>query len=166
MITLNDIRKKPQGVLVLGNHPGIVQSILDFDYACGKSEPSIVACITSNRKSLKFFFGKGEVLIPCFQKVTDVPQALAAKVNWMLNVQSGRRAFDSTIAFFDAFSDAYGGHIFAENVPSGTKRNLLKSTATQKSSPAHPASAFWLAATSKSAQSAAPALPSLNRVNW
>ena len=126
MITLNDIRKKPQGVLVLGNHPGIVQSILDFDYACGKSEPSIVACITSNRKSLKFFFGKGEVLIPCFQKVTDVPQALAAKVNWMLNVQSGRRAFDSTIAFFDAFSDAYGGHIFAENVPERHETELIK----------------------------------------
>lgn len=126
MISIQDIRKKPQGVLVLGNHPGVVQSILDFDYACGKSGPSILACITSNRKSLKFFFGKGEVLIPCFPKVTDVPQALAAKVDWMLNVQSGRRAFDATVQFFDAFPDAYGGHIFAENVPEKHETELIK----------------------------------------
>lgn len=126
MISINDIRKKPQGTLVLGNHPGIVQSILDFDYASGKKEPSIVACITSNRKSLKFFFGTGEVLIPCFPKVTDVPKSLAARVNWMLNVQSGRRAYEATVAFFDAFPDAYGGHIFAENVPERHETELIK----------------------------------------
>lgn len=126
MISINDIRKKPQGTLVLGNHPGVVQSILDFDYACGKTEPSILACITSNRKSLKFFFGNGEVLIPCFPKVTDVPQSLARKVNWMLNVQSGRRAFDATVQFFDAFPDAHGGHIFAENVPEKHETELIK----------------------------------------
>jgi hypothetical protein len=54
MISIADIRKKEQGTLVLGNHPGLVQAILDFDYACGKKEPSILACITSNRKSIKF----------------------------------------------------------------------------------------------------------------
>lgn len=126
MISIQDIRKKPQGVLVLGNHPGVVQSILDFDYACGKSEPSIVACVTSNRKSLKFFFGKGEVLIPCFQKAIDVPKTIAGKVNWMLNVQSGRRAYEATVAFFDAFPDVYGGHIFAENVPEKHETELIK----------------------------------------
>lgn len=126
MISINDIRKKPQHTLVLGNHPGVVQSILDFDYACGKSEPSILACITSNRKSIKFFFGKGEVLIPCFPKVTAVPKEMGKKVNWMLNVQSGRRAFDATVQFFDAFPDAYGGHIFAENVPEQHETELIK----------------------------------------
>jgi ATP citrate (pro-S)-lyase len=126
MISIEDIRKSPQGVLVLGNHPGIVQAILDFDHACGKSEPSILACITSNRKALKFFFGKGEVLIPCYLKVTAVPKDIAQKVNWMLNAQSGRRAFDATIAFFDAFPDAYGGHIFAENVPERHETELIK----------------------------------------
>lgn len=126
MISIQDIRKSSQGVLVLGNHPGVVQSVLDFDYACGKNEPSIIACITSNRKSLKFFFGKGEVLIPCFPKVTDVPKSLAGNVNWMLNVQSGRRAYEATGAFFDAFPDAYGGHIFAENVPERHETELIK----------------------------------------
>lgn len=126
MISIQDIRKKEQKTLVLGNHPGVVQAILDFDYACGKSEPSILGCITANRKSIKFFFGKGEILIPCFPNVQAVPSETTKKVNWMLNVQSGRRAFESTCAFFDAFPDAYGGHIFAENVPELHETELIK----------------------------------------
>ncbi len=126
MISIQDIRKKEQKTLVLGNHPGVVQAILDFDFACGKKEPSILACITSNRKALKFFFGTGEVLIPCFPNVKAVPKEMAPKVNWMLNVQSGRRAFEATVGFFDAFPDAYGGHIFAENVPEKHETELIK----------------------------------------
>lgn len=126
MLSIQDIRKKEQKTLVLGNHPGVVQSILDFDYACGKNEPSVLACITSNRKALKFFYGKGEVLIPCFPNVRAVPNEIGKKVNWMLNVQSGRRVFESTVAFFDAFPDAHGGHIFAENVPEKHETELIK----------------------------------------
>jgi ATP citrate (pro-S)-lyase len=126
MISIQDIRKSSQGILVLGNHPGVVQAILDFDYACGKKEPSILACITSNRKSIKFFFGKGEILIPCFSSVKVVPKEIGTHVNWMLNVQSGRRAFEATVAFFDAFPEAYGGHIFAENVPEKHETELIK----------------------------------------
>lgn len=132
MISIHDIRKKEQKTLVLGNHPGVIQSILDFDYACGKREPSILACITSNRKSIKFFFGKNEVLIPCFSKVTAVPKEIGKKVNWMLNVQSGRRVFDATVAFFDAFPNAYGGHIFAENVPEKHETELIKRYGSEK----------------------------------
>jgi ATP citrate (pro-S)-lyase len=124
MIAINDIRKKVQTTLVLGNHPGLVQSILDFDYACGKKEPSILACVTSNRKSLKFFWGKGEILVPCYPNLAKMPKTL--KPDWMLNVQSGRRAFDSTVQFFDTFPDAHGGHIFAENVPEKHETELIK----------------------------------------
>lgn len=132
MISINDIRKTEQGILVLGNHPGIVQSILDFDFACGKKEPSIVGCVTSNRKSIKMFFGTKEILIPCFSNVQKVPAALASKVQWMLNVQSGRRAYESTIAFFDAFPQARGGHIFAENVPEKHATELLTKYGREK----------------------------------
>lgn len=124
MISISDIRKKEQKTLVLGNHPGVVQSILDFDFACGKSEPSILACITSNRKSLKFFFGKGEILIPCYPNLAKVPKTLTP--DWMLNVHSGRRAFDSTVQFFELFPQACGGHIFAENVPEKHETELIK----------------------------------------
>ena len=117
MISIKDIRTRFQGTLVLGNHPAIVQSMLDFDFACGKKEPSVLGCITSNRKALKLFFGKNEILIPCFKHVSVVPKEIAGKVTWMFNAQSGRRAYEATIAFFDAFPHAHGGHIFAENMP-------------------------------------------------
>lgn len=132
MVTISDIRKKGQKTLCLGNHPGIMQSILDFDYACGKKEPSIIACITSNRKALKYFFGSREILIPCFPNVRAVPEEIATQVNWMLNMQSGRRVFESTCAFFDAFPQAYGGHIFAENVPEKHETDLIARFGTSK----------------------------------
>ncbi len=104
-------------MLVLGNHPAIVQSILDFDYLSGKKEPSVVGIIASNRTAQKFFFGTREILVPCFKSVADVPKHLRPRVKWMLNLQSGRRAYESAVAFFEAFPQALGGHIFAENMP-------------------------------------------------
>lgn len=125
MISINDIRKGRQEILVLGNHPRIVQSILDFDYAHGASVPSIIGCITANRKSIKLFFGTREVLIPCWKEVALIPAEKARAVRWMLNMQSGRRAYESTVAFFEAFPKAYGGHIFAENVPERHATELI-----------------------------------------
>lgn len=98
-------------ILALGSHPAIIQSILDFDYLCGKQAPSVTGIVTANRKAEKYFFGTDEVLIPC---TTDLPAVEAA---WMLNLQSGRRALASTTAFFEKYPRALGGHIFAENVP-------------------------------------------------
>ena len=109
-----------------------MQSILDFDFACRKKEPSVIACITANRKSLKLFFGKQEMLVPCFSDVTRVPKELGPKIQWMLNVQSGRRAYESTVAFFDAFPKALGGHIFAENVPEQHATELIQRYGKEK----------------------------------
>ncbi len=126
MISIPDIRKNEQGILVLGNHPAIIQSILDFDYACGKKRPSIVACITANRKAQKFFFGSREVLVPCFPSIRAVPRSFIARIQWMLNMQSGRRAFESTVSFFTQFPHAHGGHLFAENIPEQHATELIK----------------------------------------
>src|SRR3989338_4302858 len=72
------------------------------------------------------------ILIPCFPNVKKVPAHLASKVQWMINVQSGRRAYESTLAFFDAFPKALGGHIFAENVPERHATELLKRYGKEK----------------------------------
>src|SRR3989338_1457071 len=116
MSMLEHVRKGKDGTLVLGNHAAIVQSMLDFDYLSGKKEPSVAGIIAGNRSAQKFFFGKSEVLVPCFKSVADVPKHLRPRVKWMLNLQSGRRAYESTVAFFEAFPQALGGHIFAENM--------------------------------------------------
>jgi len=114
---LESIRKGSNGIIVSGMHPGIIQSMLDFDYLSGKKDSSILAIVTGNRKSQKFFFGSGEVLIPCFLSFNTVPRAIITEVSWLLNVQSGRRVYESTESFFSLVPNALGAVIFAENVP-------------------------------------------------
>jgi len=126
MTILEKIRKGQDGILVIGNHHDVVQSILDFDHLAGKTLPSVVGIITSTRKAQKLFFGPTEVIIPCYKSVSLMPAETTKKVKWMLNVQSGRRVFDSTAAFFKAFPEALGGHLFAENVPEIHATELIR----------------------------------------
>ena len=121
---LEKVRSGRDHILVLGNHSGIVQSILDFDYLAGKSTPSIVGIISPTRKAQKFFFGSSEILVPFFRDIASVPSSL--RIDWMLNAQSGRRTFDSTVQFFERFPEALGGHLFAENVPEQHATELIK----------------------------------------
>jgi ATP citrate (pro-S)-lyase len=120
------------GILAIGLHQAIVQSMLDFDYLSGKKEPSVVGIISEGRTSQKFFFGRGETLIPCFSNLETVPEETATKVNWMLNVQSGRRAAYSTRRFFQTYPEAYGGVIFAENVPEAEATALIREYGGEK----------------------------------
>jgi ATP citrate (pro-S)-lyase len=126
MKTLADIRRGATGIVAIGSHPALIQSVLDFDYLSGKAEPSVIAVITVGRTVQKFFFGGREVLIPCFPKCTDMPPPLARKAYWLMNLQSGRRALASTYSFFDAFPHAVGAMIFAENVPERHERELIE----------------------------------------
>lgn len=115
--TLTTLRAREHRILVSGIHLGIIQSILDFDAMLGKSTPSIACIIASNRKSIKFFFGTHEILIPCYSSITAVPEALKKEITLLLNLQSGRRVKDTTIQFFETLPHAIGAHIFAENMP-------------------------------------------------
>lgn len=123
---LDYIRAGEDGTLVLGNHPRIIQSMLDFDFLGGKSVPSVVGVVTGNRKAQKFFWGREEILLPCFPSLTRVPSTAASRIRFMLNVQSGRRTYESTVAFFEAFPEAQGGTIFAENVPELHETALIR----------------------------------------
>lgn len=116
MRNLTDIRENPGTILVLGNYKPGIQTTLDFDYLSGKDKPSIVGIVTASSRFQKYFWGKREVLIPCYPTLAAAHQALSA-VDWMFNVNSGRRALSSTIDFFENFPKAHGGHIFAEDVP-------------------------------------------------
>ncbi len=123
---LERVRNGEDGILAIGNHPAVIQSILDLDFLSGKRTPSILGIITGNRKAYKCFFGTREIMIPCFKDLEHVPPHARTRVRWMLNLQSGRRAFDSTMRFFEAFPQALGGHIFAENVPEAHAAELIR----------------------------------------
>ena len=126
MNVLDKVRAGEAGILVAGNHPQIIQSILDFDHMTGKRAPSVVGVITAARKAQKFFFGPREVLIPCYKDFAHVPSLQGRRVRWLLNAQSGRRTLESTSAFFKAFPRALGAHLFAENVPEKHATELIK----------------------------------------
>ncbi|MBP6962315.1 hypothetical protein KBB49_02150 [Candidatus Saccharibacteria bacterium] len=117
MLDVDSLRhKKDISILAIGAHLPILQSVLDFDYICGKSAPSLVGIVSTGSKVVKLFYGKKEVLIPCFKSPKDAANKLKS-VDFMFNLNSGRRCYFSTIEFFDAFPDAIGGHTFAEDMP-------------------------------------------------
>ena len=117
MLNIAELRDKSDiKILAIGAHVQILQSVLDFDYLCGKSAPSIVGIVSTGSKIVKLFFGPKEILIPCFKDLSDAGSKLP-QVDFMFNLNSGRRCYFSTIEFFDAFPDTIGGHTFAEDMP-------------------------------------------------
>jgi len=123
---ISKITKGRTHMVVVGNYPAVVQSILDFDFLVGKKEPSVLGIVVNNRKAQKYFFGGKEVLIPCFPTAMALPENIKMQTSWMLNVQSGRRVCESVLSFFEAIPHALGGHIFAENVPESHAQELIQ----------------------------------------
>ncbi len=117
MLDIDFLRKKDFKIVTVGSHPGIIQSILDFDYLAGKKEPSLIGIIANGRKFERYFFGKKEVLIPVFATVSDISEHLKKEISLFLNFSSGRRVFSSTMEVLETFPNLLGGSIFAENVP-------------------------------------------------
>lgn len=111
------MRELNPAVLAIGSHPGILQSIIDFDFLCGRDKPSIKAIIASGRKQERYFFGSREVLVPVYEAFEDVPGALRNQINLFINLSSGRRVLASTKTALDNFPSIVGGTIFAERLP-------------------------------------------------
>lgn len=116
MLNIEAIRKNPGKILAFGNYRPGYQAILDFDKLSGKDEPSIACIVTAGKRFEKYFWGNSEVLIPCYGTLEEAAEAIG-NIDWLLNMSSGRRALATTKAFFDAFPDAHGAHLFAEDVP-------------------------------------------------
>lgn len=116
MRSIASIRETPGTILAVGSYKPGYQATLDFDRLSGRDNPSIVAIVGSNKRFEKYFWGKDEVLIPCYRTIAEA-QAAIPTVNWLFNVTSARRAYQTVEDFFAAYPDADGAHIFAEDVP-------------------------------------------------
>lgn len=112
---IDAIRKKEYKIVVAGNHVKIIQSILDFDYAAGKECPSVVAVISSGRKSQKFFWGDDETLVPVHNSLESVKNA-DLEPDFLLCITSASSTPRTVDAFFTLFPEAQGAHLFAEGV--------------------------------------------------
>lgn len=114
MISIKEIRDRENKIFIFGEHPAIIQSMLDFDYLSGKTEGGILGIVTGRRGFAKYFFGRHEILIPTH---TIMPSPTLKKdINyWFFNNLSGRRTLTSIQQ--TRASGFSGGVIFAEGVP-------------------------------------------------
>lgn len=132
MLTIQTIRDHDNKIVVLGNHAGIIQSVLDFDYLSGKKEGSILGIVTGRRGFSKYFWGRKEILIPTLHSVNGFTDLRINDHNlWILNLLSGRRTLTSTLEFLQTDhcilrTSIAGAALFAENVPELHSLQIIK----------------------------------------
>lgn len=112
--------------IVWGMQTRAVQSMLDFDFVCRRTEPS-VACLlypfTGDHK-LKFYWGHKEVLIPVYKKMEDA-MTKHKEADVLVNFASLRSAYDSTVETLN-FPQIRAIAIIAEGIPENMTRKLIK----------------------------------------
>jgi ATP citrate (pro-S)-lyase len=114
---INRLRQTDPAIVALSNHQGIIQSMLDFDYLMGRSKPTVLAVIAGGRRMNRYFFGQREIALPLYPSVDMLPAHIRDRANLFLNVGSGRRVLQSSVAAMEHFPKLIGGTIFGEGVP-------------------------------------------------
>uniref|UniRef100_A0A8C5QQW5 ATP-citrate synthase n=1 Tax=Leptobrachium leishanense TaxID=445787 RepID=A0A8C5QQW5_9ANUR len=117
--------------IVWGMQTRAVQGMLDFDYICSRSEPSVAAMVypfTGDHKQ-KFYWGHKEILIPLYKNMADAMRK-HPEVDVLINFASLRSAYDSTMETMN-FPQIRSIAIIAEGIPEALTRRLIK-TADEK----------------------------------
>ncbi|XP_075033046.1 ATP-citrate synthase isoform X1 [Mixophyes fleayi] len=117
--------------IVWGMQTRAVQGMLDFDYICSRSEPSVAAMVypfTGDHKQ-KFYWGHKEILIPVFKNMADAMRK-HPEVDVLINFASLRSAYDSTVETMN-YPQIRTIAIIAEGIPEALTRKLIK-TADEK----------------------------------
>src|SRR5665213_4375627 len=86
-----DLKSIQSGTICLGSHPGIIQSMLDYNYCLGHERPNIIAIVSGGRKQERYFWGHDEIVVPVYAKLAAVPIKHREQAAGLLNVQSARR---------------------------------------------------------------------------
>lgn len=117
MNIIDRLRNAEGSIVCLGLHPGIVQSIIDYDYLRGREAPSVAAIVTNGRKQMRFFWGEDEIEVAVLPSLERLSTQQKRSTDFLLNVQSARRVLDSTTEAFEMLPNLTAGTIFAEHVP-------------------------------------------------
>jgi len=115
---------------VYGYQTNAIQRMLDFDYICKRSEPSIAAIINPSRAGIhKAFWGSKEIILPMYRTI-----GLAAKAypqaDTMVNFASHRSAFETTMEALAEKSIRVVA-VIAEGVPERQSR-IMSATARKE----------------------------------
>ncbi|KAG9474205.1 ATP-citrate synthase isoform X2 [Eleutherodactylus coqui] len=112
--------------IVWGMQTRAVQGMLDFDYICSRSEPSVSAMVypfTGDHKQ-KFYWGHKEILIPVFKNMADAMRK-HPEVDVLINFASLRSAYDSSMETMN-YPQIRTIAIIAEGIPEALTRRLIK----------------------------------------
>lgn len=108
-----------------GVHPQAVQGMLDFDYCCGRDQPSVAAMIypfSGNHKQ-RFYWGTKEIMVPVYEQMAEA-MTRHPDVDVMVNFASLRSAFDATMETLK-YPQINVIAIIAEGIPENKTRELI-----------------------------------------
>ncbi len=129
---IHELRSQSAKIICLGVHPGIIQSVLDYDYLCGREAPSIVAIIAHGRKQERFFWGEREVALPVHASLSEIDESTRHAITAILNVLSARRVLESSLEALTLLPNLMLLDIFAEGVPEQHALQLARAAKSQK----------------------------------
>ncbi|KKA24069.1 ATP citrate synthase [Rasamsonia emersonii CBS 393.64] len=108
-----------------GMQPRAVQGMLDFDFICKRSTPSVAAIIYTfgGQFVSKMYWGTSETLLPVYQ---DVKKAMAKhpEVDTVVNFASSRSVYSSTMELME-YPQIKTIAIIAEGVPERRAREIM-----------------------------------------
>ncbi|ELU08772.1 hypothetical protein CAPTEDRAFT_165363 [Capitella teleta] len=117
---------KSTKALVWGMQSRAVQGMLDFDYSCSRTTPSVVALVYPlvGDHRLKFYWGHKEVLIPVYKQMEDAMKA-HPDADVLVSFASLRSAYDSTLEAMQ-YKQIRTIAIIAEGIPENLTRKLIQ----------------------------------------
>jgi ATP citrate (pro-S)-lyase len=118
--------EKSTKAIVWGQQLKAIQGMLDFDFVCGREQPSVVASTypyTGDNKQ-KYYFGQKEILLPAYQSLENAfkkhPEATV-----MVTFASLRSVYETVLEALN-FPQLQVIAIIAEGVPENQTRKLIR----------------------------------------
>lgn len=128
-MTADSIRKlfsEKTRCIVWGMQSRAVQGMLDFDYSCSRSQPSVAAMVypfVGDHKQ-KFYWGHKEILIPVYKKMDDAMKK-HPDADVLISFASLRSAYESTVEAMQ-YPQIRTIAIIAEGIPENLTRKLIQ----------------------------------------
>lgn len=122
----NVLFTKHTKAIVWGMQQRAVQSMLDYDYVCERTSPSVVAItypMTGDHK-MKFYFGHKEILIPVYKSMEDTMKK-HPDASVLVNFASLRSAYETSVEALK-FPQIRCLAVIAEGIPENWTRSLIK----------------------------------------
>lgn len=123
---LSELRQQTPSVVMIGTHPGVIQSMLDYDFLIGRDKPSVTVIIARGHKLERYFWGEGEIVIPTAPSLSSLKRSVAESITIAINVQSARRVLSSTKEAMEVLPNVKLISIFAEGTPEVHSLELRK----------------------------------------